>query len=146
MKVDISSLKEDISKLKCHIVESPEELKSQMEKMRENVKNIKISIVCPDGALLHNSFHADPDNRVFHLSQFQNESDERVVELQNMVQNVTHAEAEVQQMFNLLQELEMSMNNSKQRQKEVRSECCWFTSVRLETRDGNLCSMFSNWS
>lgn len=68
--------------------------------------------------------NADPENRVFHLSQFQNESDERVVELQNMVQNVTHTEAEIQQMSNLLQELELSMNNSKQRQKEVRSECC----------------------
>lgn len=56
-----------------------------------------------------------------------------------MVQSVTHTEAEIQQMFNLLQELEISMNNSKQRQKEVRSECCSFTSLRLETRDWNLC-------
>lgn len=46
MKVDISTLKEDISKLKSQIVESPDELKSQMEKMRENVKTIKSSIVC----------------------------------------------------------------------------------------------------
>lgn len=43
--MDVSNLKEDIGKLKSQIVESPEELKSQMEKMRENVKNIKISIV-----------------------------------------------------------------------------------------------------
>lgn len=68
MKVDISSLKEDIGKLKSQIVESPEELKSQMEKMRENVKNIKISIVCTDGAFLQKSFHADTDNHVIHLS------------------------------------------------------------------------------
>nr|XP_046236363.1 kinetochore protein Nuf2 [Scatophagus argus] len=91
VKVDLSNLKEDIGKLKSQIVESPEELKSQMEKMRENVKNIKNSI---------------------------EETDERVVELQNMVQGVTHTEAEIQQMYNLLQDLESSMNNSKQRQEE----------------------------
>lgn len=42
-----------------------------------------------------------------------------MVELQGMVQNVTHTEAEIQQMFNLLQDLESSMNNTKQRQEEV---------------------------
>ncbi|XP_061584716.1 kinetochore protein Nuf2 [Cololabis saira] len=89
VKVDVSSLKEDISKLKSQIVESPDELKSQMEKMRENVKIIKNSI---EG------------------------TDERVVELQSMVQGVTYTEAEIQQMYSLLQDLEGSMNNSKQRQ------------------------------
>lgn len=49
----------------------------------------------------------------------QKETDERVVELQNMVQCETHTEAEIQQMFNLLQDLESSMNNAKQRQEEV---------------------------
>lgn len=68
MKVDISSLKEDIGKLKSQIVESPEELKSQMEKMREIVKNIKISIVCADGAFLQKCFHTDTHVHVFHLS------------------------------------------------------------------------------
>lgn len=68
MKVDISSLKEDIGKLKSQIVESPEELKSQMEKMREKVKHIKISIVCSDEAFLQKRFHTGTDNRVFHLS------------------------------------------------------------------------------
>ncbi|KAM6927674.1 kinetochore protein Nuf2 [Xenentodon cancila] len=91
VKVDVSHLKEDISKLKSQIVESPDELKSQMEKMRENVKNIKNSI---------------------------EETDERVVELQNMVQAVTYTEAEIQQMYSLLQDLESSMNNSKQRQEK----------------------------
>ncbi|KAF3689342.1 Kinetochore protein Nuf2 Cell division cycle-associated protein 1 [Channa argus] len=91
MKVDVSSLKEEIGKLKSQIVESPEELKSQMEKMRDNVKNIKNTI---------------------------QETDERVVELQNMVQSVTLTEAEIQQMLTLLQDLESSMNNSKQRQEE----------------------------
>lgn len=65
--MDISSLKEDIGKLKSQIVESPEELKSQMEKMRERVKTIKISIVCADGAFLQRRFHTDPDDQVFHL-------------------------------------------------------------------------------
>lgn len=41
-----------------------------------------------------------------------------------MVQSVTHTEAEIQQTYNLLQDLEISMNNNKQSQKEVRSECC----------------------
>lgn len=39
-----------------------------------------------------------------------------------MVQNMTHTEAEIQQMSNLLQDLESSMNNTKQRQEEVRTE------------------------
>jgi len=50
---------------------------------------------------------------------FQKETDERVVELQNMVQAVTHTEAEIQQMYSFLQDLESSMNNTKQRQEEV---------------------------
>lgn len=60
MKVDVSTLKEDIGKLKSQIVESPEELKSQMEKMRENVKSIKISIVKTDGAFLQKKV-TDPE-------------------------------------------------------------------------------------
>lgn len=36
-----------------------------------------------------------------------------------MVQSVTHTEAEIEQMYNLLQDLEISMSNCKQRQKEV---------------------------
>ncbi|XP_034023269.1 kinetochore protein Nuf2 [Thalassophryne amazonica] len=91
LKVDISNLKEDITKIKSQIVESPEELKSQMEKMRENVKNIKSCI---------------------------KQTDERVVELQNIVQSVTHTEAEILQKYSLLQDLESSMNNGKKRQEE----------------------------
>lgn len=45
MKVNVSNLKEDIGKLKSQIVESPDELKSQLEKMRENIKTTKMSIV-----------------------------------------------------------------------------------------------------
>ncbi|XP_068598731.1 kinetochore protein Nuf2 [Brachionichthys hirsutus] len=89
--VDISSLKEDVVKLKSQIVESPEELKSQMERMREKVKNIKNSM---------------------------EEAGERGVELQNMVQNTTQNEQEIQQMFNRLQDLESSMNNTKKQQEE----------------------------
>uniref|UniRef100_A0A3Q3BNR9 UF2 component of NDC80 kinetochore complex n=1 Tax=Kryptolebias marmoratus TaxID=37003 RepID=A0A3Q3BNR9_KRYMA len=91
LKVDAGNLKEDISKLKSQIVESPEELKSQMEKMKESVKSIKSSI---------------------------KDTDERLVELQNMVHGVTHSEAEIQQMFSLLQDLESSMSHSKQQQEE----------------------------
>lgn len=36
-----------------------------------------------------------------------------------MVQSMTDTEAEIQQMYNLLQDLESSMNNKKQRQEEV---------------------------
>lgn len=45
VKVDVGCLKEDIRKLKSLIVEPPEELKNQMEKMRESVKSIRSSIV-----------------------------------------------------------------------------------------------------
>lgn len=90
-KVDISCLKEDISRLRSQIVESPEELKSQMEKMRENVKSIKSCI---------------------------EDTDERVVELQNMVQSSSHSEADIQQMLFLLQDLETSMKNCKHTQEE----------------------------
>uniref|UniRef100_A0A8D2ZL71 Kinetochore protein Nuf2 N-terminal domain-containing protein n=1 Tax=Scophthalmus maximus TaxID=52904 RepID=A0A8D2ZL71_SCOMX len=110
LKVDVSNLKEDIGRLKSQIVESPEELKSQMEKMRENVKNIKNSI---------------------------KETDERVVELQNMVQSVTHTEAEIQQMLNLLQDLESSMNNTKQRQETLQELTAQYEKKQKELK--NLC-------
>ncbi|XP_070759425.1 kinetochore protein Nuf2 [Enoplosus armatus] len=110
VKVDVSNLKEDVGKLKSQIVESPEELKSQMERMRENVKNIKNSI---------------------------EETDERVVELQSMVQSVTHTEAEIQQMYNLLQDLESSMNNTKQRQEEHQELTAQYEKKQKELK--NLC-------
>ncbi|KAF7648083.1 hypothetical protein LDENG_00162320 [Lucifuga dentata] len=110
LKVDISNMKEDISKLKSQIVESPEELRSQMEKMRENVKNIKSSM---------------------------EEADERVVELQNSVQNISHVEVEIQQMYNLLQDLESSMNNTKQRQEEHRELTAQYERKQKELK--NLC-------
>lgn len=45
-KVDVATLKDEISKLKSQIVESPEELKTEMERMKESVKSIKMSKVC----------------------------------------------------------------------------------------------------
>ncbi|XP_031731811.1 kinetochore protein Nuf2 [Anarhichas minor] len=110
VKVDVCNLKEDIGKLTSQIVESPEELKTQMEKMRENVKNIKNST---------------------------KETDEHMVELQNMVQSVTHTEAEIQQMFNLLQDLESSMNNTKQRAEEHQELTAQYEKKQKELR--NLC-------
>uniref|UniRef100_A0A673ATK4 UF2 component of NDC80 kinetochore complex n=1 Tax=Sphaeramia orbicularis TaxID=375764 RepID=A0A673ATK4_9TELE len=111
VKLNVTNLKEDITKLKSQIVESPEELKSQMEKMRDNVKNIKNSI---------------------------EQTDERGVELQSMVQSVTQTEAEMQQMYNLLLDLESSMNNTKQLQEEVQSQLHGSTSKQKELK--NLCS------
>ncbi|KAM6980792.1 kinetochore protein Nuf2 [Aplochiton taeniatus] len=92
MKVDVSTLKEDIGKLKSQIVESPEELNNQMEKMKNSVKNLKLSI---------------------------EQADERLVELQNTVQTVTHNEAEIQLMYKLLQDLQSGMNTTKERHEEV---------------------------
>lgn len=37
--------KDEMAKLKSQIVESPEELKNEMEKMKESIKNIKNSKV-----------------------------------------------------------------------------------------------------
>uniref|UniRef100_A0A3Q2UC86 UF2 component of NDC80 kinetochore complex n=1 Tax=Fundulus heteroclitus TaxID=8078 RepID=A0A3Q2UC86_FUNHE len=91
VKVEVSEVKEDITRLKSQIVESPEELKSQMEKMKETVKKIKNSI---------------------------KETDECVVEIQNRVQNMTHSEAALQKVYGLLQDLETSMESTKQRHKE----------------------------
>lgn len=118
-KVDTSNLKEDITKLKSQIVESPEELKSQMEKMRETVKKIKNSIV--SRRLLGLQVHVVEflTHRFEFYFFFQTETDDCVVEMQNRVQNVAHTEAEIQQMFGLLQDLESSMNTSKLRQEQV---------------------------
>ncbi|XP_061685374.1 kinetochore protein Nuf2 isoform X2 [Syngnathoides biaculeatus] len=86
VKMDVNDIKEDITKLKSQIVESPEELKLQVEKKKEDVKNIKSSIE--------------------QMNAF-------VVELQNSVQRVTHTDLDTQQMYSLLQELEVSMNDRK---------------------------------
>lgn len=110
VKVEVTNLKEDITKLKSQIVESPEELKSQMEKMRDNVKNIKLSI---------------------------EQADEYVVELQSMVQTVSHSEAEIQQMYGLLLELEDSMNNTKQLQEENQELTAQYEKKQKELK--NLC-------
>uniref|UniRef100_A0A3B4A4Q5 Kinetochore protein Nuf2 N-terminal domain-containing protein n=1 Tax=Periophthalmus magnuspinnatus TaxID=409849 RepID=A0A3B4A4Q5_9GOBI len=110
VKVEVTNLKEDISKLKSQIVESPEELKSQMEKMRDNVKNIKMSI---------------------------EQADECVVELQSMVQAVGFTEAETQQTYGLLLELEDSINNTKHMQEEV-PELLWCELKSLCLEEGQL--------
>lgn len=111
LKVDVSNLKEDVSKLRSQIVESPEELKSQMERMREDVKTIKCTIEDTDG---------------------------RVVELQSMMQSVTHTEAKLQQMFNLLQDLESSLTNSKQREQEHQELTAQYEKKQKELK--TLCS------
>lgn len=110
VKVEVTNLKEDITKLKSQIVESPEELKSQMEKMRDHVKNIKLST---------------------------EQADEYVVELQSMVQAVSHSEAEIHQIYGLLLELEDSMNNTKQFQEENQELTAQFEKKQKELK--NLC-------
>lgn len=42
----MATLKDEMVKLKSQIVESPEELKNEMERMKENVKSIRMSKVC----------------------------------------------------------------------------------------------------
>ncbi len=42
----MATLKDEMVKLKSQIVESPEELRSEMERMKENVKSIRMSKVC----------------------------------------------------------------------------------------------------
>ncbi|XP_051940066.1 kinetochore protein Nuf2 [Hippocampus zosterae] len=91
LKMDGSNIKEEITKLKSQIVESPEELQVQMERMRENIKDLKSSI---------------------------GKTDEDVVQLQNMVQTMNCTDTEIQQMYNLLQDLEISMSDSKQQDEE----------------------------
>ncbi|KAI9546645.1 hypothetical protein NQZ68_024543 [Dissostichus eleginoides] len=111
VKVHVSNLKEDVGKLSSQIVESPEELKSQMERMRENVKTIKCTIEDTGG---------------------------RAVELQNMIQSVTHTEAKLLQMFYLLQDLESSMTNSKQLEQEHQELTAQYEKKQKELK--NLCS------
>ncbi|XP_077461566.1 kinetochore protein Nuf2 [Stigmatopora argus] len=91
LKMDANNVKEHIIKLKSQIVESPEDLKIQMESMREEVKNLKIAL---------------------------GQTDESVVEFQNMVQRLSHIEMEIQQMSHLLNHLESSMNVVKQQHEE----------------------------
>ncbi|XP_061743738.1 kinetochore protein Nuf2 [Nerophis ophidion] len=109
--IDLANLKEDVAKLKSQIVESPEELKTQMEKMRETVKIIKSSI---------------------------EQTDECVVELQNMVQRGTQTEVEIQRRYNSLQDLESNFNNSKQQQQEHQQLLSQHEKKQKELR--NLCN------
>lgn len=119
MKVNVSNLKEGIGKLKSQIVESPDELKSQLEKMRENIRATKMSIVSLEKQLKERPVLQCPTNSSFGLFFLQEETDGSMVEVQYLVQSVAHAEAEKQQLVNLLQDLESGFNSSKQRQEEV---------------------------
>ncbi|KAJ3602579.1 hypothetical protein NHX12_030331 [Muraenolepis orangiensis] len=91
-KVDVITLKEDMGKLKSQIVESPEELKNQMEKMRESTRVIKTSIKV---------------------------ADEQLVEFQNTVQGMNQTEGEIQLLYGLLQDLQSGLNGTKQRMEEL---------------------------
>lgn len=91
-KVDMSNLKEDIDKLQSQVVESPEELKNQMEKLRESTRLNKTSI---------------------------KDADVQLVELQNSVQRVNKVEGELQLMFGLLQDLQAGLSSTKQLDAEL---------------------------
>ncbi|KAM9534572.1 kinetochore protein Nuf2 isoform 1-T4 [Salvelinus alpinus] len=108
LKVDVATLKENIGKLKSQIVESPEEMKIQMEKMKENVKNIKLAIET---------------------------ADERLVGLQSNVQGVTHSEADIQLIFKLLQDLQSSMNKTQQHQEEAQALVCLYEAQQKELKN-----------
>ncbi|XP_055773806.1 kinetochore protein Nuf2 isoform X1 [Salvelinus fontinalis] len=108
LKVDVATLKENIGKLKSQIVESPEEMKIQMEKMKENVKNIKLAIET---------------------------ADERLVGLQSNVQGVTHSEADIQLIFKLLQDLQSSMNKTQQHQVEAQALVCVYEAQQKELKN-----------
>uniref|UniRef100_A0AAZ3QFR1 Kinetochore protein Nuf2 N-terminal domain-containing protein n=1 Tax=Oncorhynchus tshawytscha TaxID=74940 RepID=A0AAZ3QFR1_ONCTS len=108
LKVDVATLKENIGKLKSQIVESPEEMKIQMEKMKENVKNIKLAIET---------------------------ADERLVGLQSNVQGVTHSEADIQLIFKLLQDLQSSMNKTQQHQEEAQALVCVYEAQQKELKN-----------
>nr|XP_046197230.1 kinetochore protein Nuf2-like [Oncorhynchus gorbuscha] len=108
LKVDVATLKENIGKLKSQIVESPEEMKIQMEKMKENVKNIKLAIEM---------------------------ADERLVGLQSNVQGVTHSEADIQLIFKLLQDLQSSMNKTQQHQEEAQALVCVYEAQQKELKN-----------
>lgn len=59
---------------------------------------------------------------VTRLLLFQTDTDECVMEMQNRVESVKHAEAQFQQLIILLQDLERGLNANKQLQDEV--GCC----------------------
>ncbi|KAI1891009.1 hypothetical protein AGOR_G00159450 [Albula goreensis] len=90
-KVDVATLKDDIAKLKSQIVESPEELRNEMERMKENVKNIKLT---------------------------KEQADERLVELQIKVQGINQSEAEILILYKLLQDLQAGMDKMNIQQEE----------------------------
>ncbi|XP_077381073.1 kinetochore protein Nuf2 isoform X2 [Festucalex cinctus] len=110
VKMDINSRKEDITKLKSGIVESPEELQIQMEMMRGNVNDIKSSI---------------------------GQADEDLVELQNMVQRRNHTDMTIQKMYNFLQDLEINMNDCKQQHDEHQQLISQYEKKQKELK--NLC-------
>ena len=50
LKVSVTTTNEENVNLQSQILESPEELKTQMEKMKESVKNIKSATVSREGS------------------------------------------------------------------------------------------------
>ncbi|CAL8401056.1 unnamed protein product [Arctogadus glacialis] len=91
-KVEVSTLKEEIIRLRSGVLDSPEELKNLTEKMRENLRVIKTFIKA---------------------------ADVRLVELQNTVQGLDQSGGEIQTMYGLLQDLLGTLGISKQLNEEL---------------------------
>ncbi|KAL2090709.1 hypothetical protein ACEWY4_012972 [Coilia grayii] len=92
LKVDVNDLKEAISKLKSEIVESPEDLKNTMMKMKDNIRNIK-------------------DKK--------EAKDEQLVENQIVLQAVNDKKVEIQFLNKLLQDLQSSLTKAQQLHEEI---------------------------
>ncbi|KAJ4922970.1 hypothetical protein JOQ06_022832, partial [Pogonophryne albipinna] len=112
VKVDVSNLKEDVSKLRSQIVQSPEELKSQMERMRENVKNIKCTI-------------EDTDGRVVELQSMMQSHQELTAQYEKKLKelkNLCSEEGQLKRTLGMKQDKEVKLNIRRQKKKEMKEQ------------------------
>ncbi|TRY97797.1 hypothetical protein DNTS_008288 [Danionella cerebrum] len=130
-KEEVATEKEEISKLKCQVVESPKELKDAMERMKENLKNIKVSKHNLSNkpwtfaeALCSRLMSTGDPSRAEH-------ADERVEELQIVVQCASQVEADAQLLLKQMQELQSSMCKSDQQREESIHLMAVFRSFQL---------------
>lgn len=107
LKVNVTTTNENNANLKSQILESPEELKTQMEKMKESVKNIKAATV---------------------------KADEFLVELQSKAQVLNNTDSEVQLICKLLEDLQTGLDNNKQLMVEVDESVAEFEKQQKEIK------------
>jgi len=94
LKMDVSTQKEAISKLKSQIVESPEDLKNEMMKMKDTIQNDKST---------------------------KDAKDERLVENQEFRQAVDRQMVEFQLYNKLLQDLQVAIAKAQEQQEEIQT-------------------------